>query len=86
MWIELDNSESVPPVDFSERLCLDVGPAHVNGAHPPCGKDSENLFTYQATKMACRKSNPYIGEFVFWHPHMGGILLTKLANRLHFST
>ena len=52
MWIEMDNRESVPPVDLSASLCLDVGPAPVNRAHPPCGKDSENLFTYQATKMA----------------------------------
>jgi hypothetical protein len=45
MWIEMDDSESAPPVDTSARLCLDVGPALVNRARPPCGKDSENLFT-----------------------------------------
>lgn len=46
MWIEMDVSESTLPVDAYARLCLDVVPAPVSRARPPCGKNSENLFTF----------------------------------------
>ena len=55
MWIKTDHSESTLPVDFSAHFCLDVGPAPLNRARHLCGKDSENLFTYQAAKMTVKR-------------------------------
>ena len=45
MWIKTYCSESTPPVDFSARFRLDVGPATITRARHPCGKDSDNLST-----------------------------------------
>ena len=71
MWIETDGSESTLPVDASTRLCLDVGPASINRAHLPCGKDSENLFTFQSTKMDV-ESSIHILENSFFGVHIWG--------------
>ena len=78
MWIETDGSESTPPVDPLARLTLDVGPAPVNGTHPPCGEDSENSSTSYLRNAQGLKSNPYIGESVFPRPHMGVSCLAEL--------
>ena len=86
MWIETDGSESAPPVDVYLRLCLDVGPAPVNGTLPPCGEDSENSSTLSSAKCEGLKPNPYIGESVFRCPHMGVSFLAELTIQCDFST
>ena len=73
MWIETDGSESAPPVDASTRLCLDVGPVSINRARFLCGKDSENLFTFQSAKMDLESpihilENPFFGVHI-WGSH-----------------